>query len=62
MIEEEVLGDEVTNSGCVADMIPAQPNNPASKELQIEDILNSNFVNKAKELFDPKKIIVRSKI
>lgn len=33
----------------------------SSKELQIDDILNSKMLNKAKELFDIKKITVKSR-
>jgi len=58
MVEDIEIGGQ-----CVADMcntlndIPS----PAQKELQINDILNSPMVNKAKELFDPKKIVVKAK-
>lgn len=34
---------------------------PAQQELQINDILNSKMLNKAKELFDIKKITVKTK-
>lgn len=34
----------------------------AQKELEIKDILNSKMLDKAKELFDIKKITVKSKI
>ncbi|MEA1913745.1 MAG: DNA polymerase III subunit gamma/tau [Campylobacterota bacterium] len=51
------------SSGCVASMGDVQPSsqNLAQKETQIQDILNSPMLNKAKELFDPKKITVKSK-
>ncbi len=57
MIEEEAFG-----SGCVADIATPQEPKMASKEMQLNELLNSAFVNKAKELFDPKKIVVRSRI
>jgi DNA polymerase-3 subunit gamma/tau len=41
--------------------ISQQKQTMAQKETQIEDILNSPMLNKAKELFDPKKITVRTK-
>jgi hypothetical protein len=31
-------------------------------ELEINDILNSTFLNTAKELFAPNKIVVKSKV
>jgi DNA polymerase III subunit gamma/tau len=57
MIEEESFG-----SGCVADMTQTSNPKPASKELEVNDILNSSFVNTAKELFAPTKIIVKSRV
>ncbi|MGE4456693.1 MAG: DNA polymerase III subunit gamma/tau [Arcobacteraceae bacterium] len=57
MIEEEAFG-----SGCVADIATPQEPKMASKEMQLNELLNSAFVNKAKELFDPKRIVVRSRI
>jgi DNA polymerase-3 subunit gamma/tau len=54
---------QMQSSGCVASMgdIEVQNQTLAQKETQIEDILNSPMLNKAKELFDPKKITVRTK-
>lgn len=54
---------EMQSSGCVASMgdVVAVKQNLAQQELQIEDILNSKMLNKAKELFDPKGITVRTK-
>ena len=56
MIEDIELG-----SGCVADMTKSNNEAISSKELQIDDILNSKMLNKAKELFDIKKITVKSR-
>lgn len=56
MIEDIELG-----SGCVADMTKSNNEAMSSKELQIDDILNSKMLNKAKELFDIKKITVKSR-
>ncbi len=54
---------EMQTSGCVASMgdVVQEHQNLAQKEMQIQDILNSPMLNKAKELFDPKKITVRAK-
>ena len=49
--------EENTGSSCVANQVIG-----ASKEIDPDDILNNPFVQKAKELFDPKKIIVKSKV
>lgn len=57
MIEEIEMG----GSGCVASMTNVANPTLAQKELNIEDILNSKMLNKAKELFDIKKITVKSK-
>lgn len=56
MIEDIELG-----SGCVADITKSHNEAIYSKELQIDDILNSKMLNKAKELFDIKKITVKSR-
>ncbi|MDK2040599.1 DNA polymerase III subunit gamma/tau [Aliarcobacter butzleri] len=56
MIEDIELG-----SGCVADMTKSSVIAPSQKELQINDILNSKMVDKAKELFDIKKITVKTR-
>ncbi|MFY9072408.1 DNA polymerase III subunit gamma/tau [Aliarcobacter butzleri] len=56
MIEDIELG-----SGCVADMTKSLVITPSQKELQINDILNSKMVDKAKELFDIKKITVKTR-
>jgi len=62
-VEAEVKKEEDVEmgSGCVADMSKTQNPTPAQKETQIEDILNSAMLNKAKELFDVRKITVKSK-
>ena len=56
MIEDIEMG-----SGCVANMSASVNPTPSQKETQIEDILNSTMVNRAKELFDVRKITVKSK-
>lgn len=56
MIEEIEM-----SSGCVADMHKNSNPTPAQKELQIDDILNSKMLDKAKELFDIKKITVKTR-
>lgn len=56
MIEDIELG-----SGCVADMTKSNNEAISSKELQIDDILNSKMANKVKELFEIRKITVKSK-
>lgn len=56
MIEDIELG-----SGCVADITKSSVITPSQKELQINDILNSKMVDKAKELFDIKKITVKTR-
>ena len=49
------------SAGCVADMTKSSVTTPSQKELQLNDILNSKMLNKAKELFDIKKITVKSR-
>jgi DNA polymerase III subunit gamma/tau len=56
MIEDIEVG-----SGCVADMNKTANPTPAQKELELNDILNSQMLNSAKELLHIKKITVRSK-
>jgi DNA polymerase-3 subunit gamma/tau len=56
MIEDIEMG-----SGCVADMHKTAQPTPSQQELQMQDILNSPMLNKAKELFDIKKITVKTK-
>ncbi|WP_419777057.1 DNA polymerase III subunit gamma/tau [Malaciobacter marinus] len=56
-IEEDLAG----GSGCVATMHNSAKPEPSQQELQINDILNSKMLNKAKELFDIKKITVKTK-
>ncbi len=60
MLEDIELG----SGGCVADMCaaPQEVQTASQKEEQVEDILESPMVNKIKELFDPKKIIIKSKV
>lgn len=56
MIEEIEMG-----SGCVADMNKSAVTQPSQQELQLNDILNSKMLDKAKELFDIKKITVKAR-
>lgn len=56
MIEEIEM-----SSGCVADMHKSSTPKPSQQELQLNDIINSPMLNKAKELFDIKKITVKSR-
>lgn len=56
MIEDVEMG-----SGCVADMHKSEIAKPSQQELQLNDILNSKMLDKAKELFDIKKITVKSR-
>lgn len=56
MIEDIEVG-----SGCVADMHKTANPSPSQKELEMNDILNSSMLNRAKELFDIKKITVKTK-
>ncbi len=56
MIEDIEVG-----SGCVADMSKTINPTPAQKELELNDIINSPMINKAKELFDIKRIRVKQK-
>lgn len=54
--------EEEQSSGCVASSIDNKEPKASEQELQIHDLLNSAMVNKAKELFDIKKINVQTKI
>ena len=56
MIEDIEMG-----SGCVADMQKTANPTASQQELQMNDILNSAMLNRAKELFDIKKITVKTK-
>ena len=56
-----MLEDIEMGSGCVADITKSSVQTPSQKELQINDILNSQMLNKAKELFDIKKITVKTR-
>ncbi|PLY08015.1 MAG: DNA polymerase III subunit gamma/tau [Arcobacter sp.] len=56
MIEDIEMG-----SGCVADMQKTANPTASQQELQMNDILNSPMLNRAKELFDIKKITVKTK-
>ena len=56
MIESIEMG-----SGCVADMNKSTNSTLAQQELVLDDIINSKMLDKAKELFDIKKITVKGK-
>jgi DNA polymerase III subunit gamma/tau len=49
------------SAGCVADMTKSSVITPSQQELQLNDILNSKMLDKAKELFDIRKITVKSR-
>ena len=49
------------SAGCVADMTKSATITPSQQELQLNDILNSKMLDKAKELFDIRKITVKSR-
>ena len=49
------------SAGCVADMHKSSAPTPAQRELQLNDIINSKMLDRAKELFDVKKITVKSR-
>ncbi|RXJ56460.1 DNA polymerase III subunit gamma/tau [Candidatus Marinarcus aquaticus] len=62
MLEDiELNGAESTSAGCVADMTKSSQPKPAEQEIQIQDVLDSPMVNRAKELFDIKRITIRTK-
>lgn len=52
---------EMSSSGCVASMSDVKKPQMSQKELDINDVLNSKMLNKAKELFDVKKITVKAR-
>ncbi len=56
-----MLEDVEVGSGCVADMQKVSNPKPSQQEVQLNDILNSPMLNKAKELLDVRKITVKSK-
>ena len=64
--EQEEIGSMVEDvgmgAGCVGSMHDTVDPKPSQRELQMEDLLNSSMLNKAKELFDIKKITVKTKI
>ncbi|MDD3007594.1 MAG: DNA polymerase III subunit gamma/tau [Arcobacter sp.] len=70
ILEENVLDIEETSSmlesiemgaGCIADMTKSSVVTPSQKELELNDLLNSKMLDKAKELFDIKKITVKTR-
>ncbi len=54
--------EEEQSAGCVASSLDSAMPKESEQEMQIQDLLNSKMVNKAKELFDIKKINVQTKI
>ena len=56
-----MVEDIELSSGCVASILDNKNEAVSSKELQINDILNSKMLDKAKELFDIKKITVKTR-
>ncbi len=56
-----MLEDIEVGSGCVADMQAIAKPAPSQKELELTDVLNSPMLTKTKELFDIKKITVKTK-
>ena len=64
-VEENETGSMIEeiemSAGCVADITKSSVTLPSQKELQINDILNSKMLDKAKELFDVKKITVKAR-
>ncbi|RXJ97822.1 DNA polymerase III subunit gamma/tau [Arcobacter sp. CECT 8986] len=62
VVEPQAIEDDLQGgSGCVATMHNSEKPTPSQQELEINDILNSKMLNKAKELFDIKKITVKTK-
>jgi len=59
---EEEQNQYEQSSGCVASSLDAKEPTASEQELQIQELLNSKMVNKAKELFDIRKINVQTKI
>jgi len=59
--QQTQIQDIEPSSSCVAGDIKSLDTQLSSKELQVNDLLNSKMVNKAKELFDIKKITVKSR-
>jgi DNA polymerase-3 subunit gamma/tau len=58
MIEDiEFKEEEKSSDSCISNHVAG-----SSNEIDSNDILEHDFVKKAKELFDPKKIIIKSKI
>lgn len=56
MIEDIEVG-----SGCVADMQKVSNPAPSQRELELNEILNSPMLDKAKELLHVKKITVKTR-
>ena len=46
---------------CIRDRNNSEVIQPSQKELELNDILNSKMLDKAKELFDIKKITVKTR-
>lgn len=56
MIEDIEVG-----SGCVADMQKTSNPTLSQRELELNDIINSKMLDKAKELLDVRKITVKTR-
>lgn len=56
-----MVEDIEMSAGCVADMQKTANPTAAQKELELNDVVNSAMVNRARELFDIKKITVKTK-
>ena len=56
-----MLEDVEMSAGCVADMQKTANPTASQKELELSDIVNSAMLNRARELFDIKKITVKTK-
>ena len=56
-----MIEDVEMSSGCVASMNNASLIETSQKEFELNDVLNSKMLNKAKELFDIKKITVKTR-
>jgi len=59
--EENTKHEDNFSSSCIENIISSCSPTEAQKELSVNDILNSTMLNRAKELFDIKKITVVSK-
>lgn len=56
-----MIEDIEMSAGCVADLTQSSVIETSQKEFEINDVLNSKMLDKAKELFDIRKITVKSR-